>query len=384
MKFMRAILFLIGFLLLFIAGCAPTTVKQHDPVFFPAAPTPPRVQFLFGIGDSRDVEGKEAQVSLFSMNAIQTDDLKTFSKPYGITAQGTKIYVSDTIAGKVANINLQLKTFAWLKGDFGPGKLGKPINLTTDQAGNLYVADTVRKKVVAYDAEGNFLQVYGSAYDMKPVDVAADDRRLYVLDISNHKILVFNKADGELIEGLGQDSENPKERLSIPTNMTLTEQGLFYVANAGTGAIIKLDRDGHVLGTFGKMGDGFGQFGRPKGVATDSKNRFYAVDAAHQNIQLFNNNDRLLMFFGDPGLPVGSLNVPAGIAVTDQDLGFYQQFAAPGFDLEQVILVVNQVGQHKISIYGLGKQQGIDYEAYYQQTLEKLRKADAERLQKKK
>ncbi len=380
---MRTIILLIGSLLLLTAGCAPTTVKQHDPVFFPPAPTPPRVQFLLGIGNSGDVEG-EAEVALFSVNAIQSDDLKAFSKPYGITVDGGKIYVSDTIAGRVAVIDLPKKTFGWLKGDFGPGKLGKPINLTTDPDGNLYVADTVHKKVLAYDAEGNFLKVYGSTYDMKPVDVAADARRVYILDMSRHKILVFNKANGELIEGLGQDAENPRERLYLATNMTLTEQGLFYVANAGTGAIIKLDRDGHVLGSFGKMGDGFGQFGRPKGVATDSKNRFYAVDAAHQNVQLFNHNDRLLMFFGDPGLPVGSLNIPAGIAVTDNNLDFYQQFAAPGFKLEQVILVVNQVGRHKINIYGLGKQQGIDYEAYYQKSMEKMRKADADRLNKKK
>ncbi len=370
---------------LFFFGCAPTTtVKKNEMVFFPAAPTPPRVQFLLGIGDSRDVEGSEAEVSLFSMNAVVSEEIKTFSKPYGITAHGSQFYVCDTIAGTVAVIDLQQKSFNWLKGNFGPGKLKTPINLTTDSMGNLYVADTGRKQVIAYDVEGNFLRVYGSGYNIKPVDVAADDRRLYLLDISNDKILVFNKASGELIESFGQDSDNPQERLSLATNMTLTEQGLFYVANAGTGSIVKLDLDGHILGSFGKMGDGFGQFARPKGVATDSKKRFYAVDAAYQNVQIFNDEDRLLMFFGDPGLPLGSLNVPAGIDITDQDLDFYQQFAAPGFELEQIILVVNQAGRYKINIYGLGKQQGIDYEAYYRKSMEKMRNPDSERLKKKK
>ena len=381
---MRFILLILISPLLFF-GCAPTTtVKKNEIVFFPAAPTPPRIQFLLGIGDSRDVEGSEAEVSLFSMNAVAPEEIKTFSKPYGITAQGSLFYVCDTIDGTVAVIDLQQKSFNWLNGNFGPGKLRTPINLTTDSVGNLYVADTGRKQVVAYDAEGNFLRGYGSGYDMKPVDVAVDDRRLYILDISRGKILVFDKAKGELIEGFGQESDNPQERLSLPTNMTLTEQGLFYVANAGRGKIIKLDRDGHVLGSFGKIGDGFGQFARPKGVATDNKKRFYAVDAAYQNVQIFNDKDRLLMFFGDPGLPVGSLNVPAGTDVTDQDLDFYQQFAAPGFDIEQVILVVNQVGRHKINIYGLGKMQGIDYEAYYRESMEKMRQIDDKQLKKKK
>ena len=381
---MPAIVLLI-IVLLFFSGCAPTTsVTLNEPVFFPPAPAPPRVQFLMGIENSNDIEDGAAEISLFSMVAVQQEGVKTFTKLYGITAHGSRFYVCDTIDGTVAVIDLRQKEFTWLKGNFGPGKLKKPINLTTDVDGNLYVADTKRKEVLAYDAEGNFLKTYGSDYDMKPVDVAVDGQRVYILDISRHKILVSNKTNGELVETLGQESDNLDERLYLATNMTLTEQGLFYVANVGTGSIIKLDRDGHVLGSFGKMGDRFGEFGRPRGVAADSEKRVYVVDAAHQNVQLFNDEDRLLMFFGDPGLPVGSLNLPAGIAVTDQDLDYYQQFAAPDFALEQVILVVNQAGRHKVNIYGLGKMQGIDYKAYYLETLERARKAAAKKLDKKK
>ena len=384
-KYMRSTILLFLTFFVFISGCAPTApVQQSEQVFFPPAPTPPRVQFLLGIGDSRDVEGTDVELSLFSVKAVQKEELKMFQKPYGITANGSKFYVSDTIASTVAVVDLKQKTFDWLKGNFGPGKLRKPINLTTDRSGNLYVADTGRKEALAYDADGNYLKSYGLGYDMKPVDVAVDDRRIYVLDMSRHKILIFNKTNGEFIEGLGQESDNPREKLYLATNMALTDQGVFYVANAGTGSIIKLDRDGHVLGSFGKMGSGLGQFGRPRGVALDSKKRFYVVDAAHQNVQLFNEEDRLLIFFGNPGLPTGSLNLPAGIAVTDQDLDFYQQLAAPGFDLEQVILVVNQSGRYKIKIYGLGKMQGINYEGYYRKSIDQARETINKKLDKKK
>ncbi|MCK5516615.1 MAG: hypothetical protein KAI39_07055 [Desulfobulbaceae bacterium] len=379
---MRYLLLLSGILLFLLGGCAQTAVKKHDLVFFPAAPNPPRFQFLLGIGNSQDVEGNETEVSLFSMNAAQEEKTKHFIKPYGIAAYKEKIYVSDTLAGKVAVINLSQKTFEWLKGAYGPGKLKKPINLCVDKQGNLYVADSIRKKIVVFDSDENFLKVYGEAYDMVPVDVAVDERRLYVLDRSRSKILVFDRRDGELIEGLGQDSDNPMENLSLPTNMTLTDKGIFYVTNVASGNIVKLDRDGHVLNTVGKMGDGFGQFGRPKGVATDSNNRFYVVDSAHQNVQLFDSNDRLLMFFGDPGLPVGSMNIPAGITVTDDGLAFYQQLAAPDFELEQVVMVVNQVGRHKVGIYGLGKKRNFDYDAYYKESQELLRKADESRAKR--
>lgn len=366
-----------------LGGCAPqAAVQKNDPVFFPQPPNPPRIQFLLGIGTSRDVEGDEAEVALFSMSPVENEKIKAFIKPYGIAAFGEKIYVSDTLAGKVAVINLAQKSFEWLKGAYGPGKLKKPINLTVDNNGNLYVADSIRKKIIAFDSEGNFLKVYGEAYDMIPVDVAVDSRRVYALDRSRSKILVFDRRDGELIEGLGQDSDDPMGNLSLPTNMALTDKGIFYVTNIASGRIVKLDRDGHVLNTVGQMGDGFGQFGRPKGVATDSKGRFYVVDSAHQNVQLFDDSDRLLMFFGDPGLPRGSMNIPAGIVVTDDALPFYQQLAAPDFDLEQVIMVVNQVGRNKVGIYGLGKKRNFDYEAYYRESQDLLRKADESRAKR--
>lgn len=379
---MRHFFLLGGILLFFLGGCAPTAVKKNDLVFFPSAPNPPRVQFLLGIGNSQDVEGNQTEVSLFSMNSVQDERVKGFIKPYGVAAYGENIYISDTLAGKVAVINLSQKTFEWLKGDFGPGKLKKPINLSVDRQGNLYVADSIRKKIVSFDAEGNFLKVYGEAYDMTPVDVAVDERRVYALDRSRSKILVFNKQNGELLEGLGQDSDDPMGNLALPTNMTLTDKGIFYVTNIASGRIVKLDRDGHMLNTVGKMGDGFGQFGRPKGVATDSSNFFYVVDSAHQNVQMFDENDRLLMFFGAPGLPVGSMNIPAGITVTNDNLSFFQQLAAPDFELEQVVFVVNQVGEHKLGIYGLGKKRSFDYDSYYKETQELLRKADESRAKR--
>ena len=381
---MRFILFVLGTMLLGLSGCAPTVVGTHDPVFFPPAPDPPRVQFLLGIGNSRDVAGNAVETSLFSYNSAPVNKLKSFVKPYGIATYKNHIFISDTMQSQVAVIDLVEKRFEWLKGNFGPGKLLKPLHLITDDMGYLYVADIGLNKVLAYDPAGNFIKTYGKNYNIQPVGVAVDDRFLYVLDKSRRKILIFNKETDELIEGLGQGNDNPMENLGFSTSMTLTKKGIFHVVDMGNGRIVSIDRDGHFLNALGKMGDGFGQFARPKGIDTDAKGRLYIVDTSNKNVQIFNEEGSLLMFFGRPGLPAGSLKIPAGIAVTDQNLDFYQHLAAPGFELEQVIMVVNQAGRYKINIYGLGKMQGIDYEAYYRKTLEQRRKTAAEKLDKKK
>lgn len=373
-------------LISFLASCAPQPVKKQDVVFYPPPPNPPRVQFLQGISSSRDVQGDSAEYSLFSVGLAQDEEVKRFMKPYGIALSGDSVYISDTIAAKIAVINFREKTFNWLKGNFGPGKLDKPINLATDNQGNLYVADTKRKLVVAFDSQQNFLRTYGQGLDMKPVDIAADDRHVYVLDFSRSQILVFKKSSGKLVESLGQGSDNPQNNLALPTNMTLDHRGVFYVTNFGNGKVVQLDRDGNVLSSVGQFGQGFAQFGRPRGIDTDVEGRMYVADAQHHNVQLFNEDGRLLMFFGDPTGNAGTLNLPAGIAVTDQNLDYYQTLAAPGFELEQVVLVVSQAGPNKLSIYGLGKKRGVDYEAYYREVQELMeeRKKENEKKQDEK
>lgn len=305
-----------------------------------------------GIKDSADVADKKSTFSVLVTGGTEEDRVIPIGKPYGVAARNGKLYVCDTGLSIVEIIDFKGKKFDKLKGDKSTGKLKKPINLTLDAEGNLYVADTSRKEILMYDAEGNFIRTYGKELNMKPVDVAVDSESVYVLDMGANEIKVINRKDGELARSFG------KEALSIPTNMTVDSNGFLYVSNIGHGNVTKFDRDGHVISTFGKLGDAFGEFGRPKGVAVDSNGRLYVTDAMFYNTQIFSSNGRLLMFFGDPGLPTGSLNLPAGITVTRENMDYFQKMAAPGFILEEIIIIANQYGDAKISIYGLGHKEG--------------------------
>ena len=69
------------------------------------------------------------------------------------------------------------------------------------------------------------------------------------------------------------------------------------------------------------------------------------------------------MFFGDPGITDGSMNLPAGVTTTRENLDYFQQLAAPGFILEDIVIVTNQYGDSKVSIYGLGEMKGAEKQA---------------------
>lgn len=340
-----------------LSGCAaPPVVKEL--VFFPPPPNAPKVQFLKSISSSKDVIKEVDSFSLIGKG--QQDDVKWIAKPYGITYTKGKLYVCDVIGMNVAIIDLVHNKFDYLKGaSVGFGKLKKPINIAVDDGGNIFVVDTVRKEVVMYDASGALAKVYGKGIATKPVDVAVDANELYILDLKDSDIKVLDRKSGELVRSIGK-SEGTNQGLAMPTNLAFDGKGNLYVTNIALGNVVKLDKDGHILSKFGKIGDSFGEFTRPKGIAVDKQEHIFVVDGGSQNVQIFNDTGRLLMFFGDPPLLVGGLNLPVAVAVTDEDLDYFQKLAAPGFVVEQVIFVTNQQGKDKVSIYAFGHMNGAD------------------------
>jgi DNA-binding beta-propeller fold protein YncE len=56
-------------------------------------------------------------------------------------------------------------------------------------------------------------------------------------------------------------------------------------------------------------------FDKPKGTALDSFGNLYAVDSGWSNIQIFNDKQQILLFFGGRGSIPGLLGNPTAIAI---------------------------------------------------------------------
>jgi len=103
------------------------------------------------------------------------------------------------------------------------------------------------------------------------------------------------------------------------------------------------------------MGDGLGQFARLKGIALDRDDRLYVVDAMSQVVQIFNQEGKVLTWFGEPGSEVKEQNLPAKVLVDYQNVSAFQSFISPKFNVEHLVVVINQIGPHKVSVYGFGQ-----------------------------
>ena len=281
---------------------------------------------------------------------------KELNKPYGAVAYDKKIFVCDTAMGSVLVIDLQTERMGMLEAK-GEGRLVTPLNIAIDRAdGTAYVADSTREQVVIFDKQGNYLAAMGKKDEMRPRDVAVGADRIYIADLKGHNVRVFNKTTREFLFAFpqGPGATNEQTGLYMPLNLALDTKGRLYVSDTGGYRVQVYDGDGKYLRSVGEQGDGLGMFARLKGIAVDYENRLYAADAMSQVVQIFDEQGKLLCFFGDPGEGPRIQILPTKVLVDYEDVGYFQKYAAPNFEVEHLVLVINQLGPHKVAVYGFG------------------------------
>jgi sugar lactone lactonase YvrE len=337
---------------LLAAACAG--LKGPEPaeyVFYPAAPEKPRIQYLATYNSEWDVTGPMDRLEMFILGERVAGRI---IKPYGVAIHDEKIFVCDTIAGAVFVLDLVERGIESL-GDKAPGRLKKPINIAVDADGTRYVADRALKRIMVYDDQNRYLTAFGGPEVWAPTDVLIAGDELYVSDLDHGQIVVVDKNSGEELERLGREGYE-EAQFMFPTNLARDRDGNLYVADTANYRIQKVDRRGRPLQQIGEAGDAPGNFARPKGVAVDDEGRIYAVDAAFMNIQVFDAEGRLLMAFSAAGTEPGDMYLPAKVEIDYDHIGLFADRVAPGYELEYLILVTNQYGPNKISVYGFLKQ----------------------------
>lgn len=348
------IIILIGFVIFFVSACGGGKVKT-DPekgfVFFPQLPAEPRYQYLTTFSTSDDVKKKSALFK-FVAGSKETKPIP-IKKPYGVAMHDGTIYVCDLRSNAIIVMDLKNKEFGFI-GATGPGKLIKPSNIVIDKNDRLlYVADTIREQIVVFNLSGRLVKVFGKKGDYKPVDVEIYNNELFVSDLISHQILVINKKTGKIKKRIGEKGHK-EGMLYHPTNIAVRNNKL-YVSDTTNFRISIFDVRGNYIGKIGSIGTRPGTFTRPKGIAVDKNERIYVVDAAFENLQIFNKRKELLLYMLGPGRERFNVKLPAAVYIDYDNLEYFRKYISPNFIPDYLLFVTSNFGANMVNVYAFGK-----------------------------
>ena len=127
-----------------------------------------------------------------------------------------------------------------------------------------------------------------------------------------------------------------------------------FVTDTSNFRLQEFDLKGNFIRTIGGAGLTAGRFSRPKGISLDRDGNIYAVDSAFQNVQILAPDGGALMTFGTPGGGIDSINMPSVVKIDYENVSYFEQYAAEGFDVEYLVLVASPFGGNKVVVFGFG------------------------------
>jgi DNA-binding beta-propeller fold protein YncE len=238
--------------------------------------------FIFN-PETKDVQlirnGKEARFGL--INALAMDD-------------NDRLFVSDDKFHKVLYFNAKHE----LEGAFGTDVLTRPGGIAIDTENRfLYVVDTENDDVVVFDADsfkvlrkigtpGKKHQLTAPGTFSLPTNVAVDhDGNVFVTDTLNNRVEMFD-ADGNFISMFGKAGDGPGY-FARPKGIAVDRDGHIWVVDSYQDRVQVFDREGRLLIYFGEQGPYPGQFMAAYGITIDKDNRVIVSEQFPGRVQVF-------------------------------------------------------------------------------------------------
>ena len=166
---------------------------------------------------------------------------------------------------------------------FGKGMINWPHGIHVDGDGNVWVVDGRDNRPAPPRA---------GASDAPPTPMPAR--------IFGHQILKFSPR-GELLMRLGTDGGAREPGFFYQPNAVLVAPNgdIFVVEGHASGAdanarVLKFDKTGKLLTSWGRKGTGTGEFDQPHALAMDSRGRLFVADRGNNRIFIYSQTGQLL------------------------------------------------------------------------------------------
>lgn len=192
----------------------------------------------------------------------------------------------------------------------------------TDRCGNFGSGGTTCGGVSAnvdpifqFDASGKLLKKFGAGMFISPHKLEIDkEGNLWLADNGGNQVFKLNQ-DGKILLTLGKKGAagTGLDEFDAPTDVAIAPNGDIFVGDGhngggtatGNARIMKFDKNGKFIKTWGKKGMGPGEFDLVHTLAFDSRGRLFVGDRQNNRIQIFDQDGNFLAQWFQFGRPSG-------------------------------------------------------------------------------
>jgi DNA-binding beta-propeller fold protein YncE len=169
--------------------------------------------------------------------------------------------------------------------------------------------------IFQFDPSGKLLKNIGAGLFVSPHKLTVDkDGFLWLADNGANQVFKLDK-DGKILMTLGKKGvAGPgNDEFDAPTEVAVADNGDIFIADGHTGGggatgnarVVKFDKTGKFLKTWGKKGMGPGEFDVPHTIALDSRGRVFVGDRQNNRVQVFEPDGKFVAVWYQFGRPSG-------------------------------------------------------------------------------
>jgi sugar lactone lactonase YvrE len=195
--------------------------------------------------------------------------------------------------------------------------------------------------ILKFDSTGALVKSFGAGMLLSPHGITVDhEGNVWVTDCActgrpeqrntpgkGHQVFKFSP-EGTLLLTLGEAAGardpaffwQPNDVLVAPNGNIFVAEG-HSSADTANARILKFDREGKLLTSWGRKGTGRGEMDQPHALAMDSRGRLFVGDRTNNRIQIFDQDGKYLAEWTQFSRPSGIYIRNDTIYVTDSESG---------------------------------------------------------------
>jgi DNA-binding beta-propeller fold protein YncE len=210
--------------------------------------------------------------------------------------------------------------------------MGAPASVAFDSNGHMFVLTRGEQAFFEFDQSGAFIRAFGDGLFTRAHGLHIDrDDNLWATDVSAHVVMKLSPR-GEILLTLGTKGEagewneaTGSRKLNQPNDVATAANGDVFVVQGhtpgpnGDPRVLKFDKEGRFIKSWGGKGAGPGQFQVAHAIALDREGQLWVADRENQRVQVFTPDGAFVREIKYAGLPC------------DLDIGRRSIFMVNGF-----------------------------------------------------